>query len=68
MIEQGIEKTPISKDEWDSGRKWETPEARILLFLRKSRYVVVSTKGREKEISLTNLGKMILDYTTGFEV
>ena len=37
MIEQGIEKTPISKDEWDSGRKWETPEARILLFLRKNR-------------------------------
>ena len=36
--------------------------------LRKSRYVVVSPKGREKEISLTNLGKMILDYTTGFEV
>jgi len=27
---------PIGKDEWDAGRKWETLEARILLFLRNN--------------------------------
>lgn len=28
---------PISKDEWNAGRKLETPESRVLLFLRNKR-------------------------------
>ena len=28
---------PISKDEWDAGRTWETLEARILTFLRQNK-------------------------------
>lgn len=26
---------PLTEDEWKSGRKWDTPEAQILTFLKK---------------------------------
>lgn len=28
---------PVDKNEWDAGRKWETLEARILVYLRSNR-------------------------------
>ena len=36
MVSREI-KMPVGRDEWDAGRKWETLEARILVFLKANR-------------------------------